>query len=223
MMVAVAIVGILTALATFALGAATRSARTSGQKFDIVQLVQFARSRAQVTGADVYVIFGNLDSRDVSSRDVAPRVLVYEDANRNLRLEANADDLMAAALADETNIREEISGAGSFFGESGLTFVPRDEALAVPACTLARLPTYLPVTAERVNNGSCTAWCTFCEVQPSGCTGAIRFTPDGMGRIVTRTDVAGTGGVLRLLDPSDPNNATCMAIGEPSGFVVAID
>ena len=206
MMVVVAIFAILTALATFALGSATRSARISGQKFDIVQLVQFARTRAQVTGSDVYVVFANLDSRDASSREVAPRVLVYEDANRNLRLAANADNLMPAVLADELNIREDITGAGRFFGETGLAFVPRDPAATVPACSLARLPTYIPVTGDRMGNGDCTAWCTFCEVQPSGCTGAIRFTPDGMGRIVTRSAATGTGGVLQLLDASDPEN-----------------
>lgn len=220
-MVVVAIIGILVSLAAFAFGRATRQARTSGARFKVINTLQIAKQASLARGADVYVVFSNLDSTASWPRESAGRVVVYEDADGTLRDAAAVDDIMATVNANPANIREDLTAStGQVFGDTGLAFVNTD-GNAISPCATATLPAYLRITGPRLTDQNCQAFCTFCEVQTAGgCVGAVRFSSNGRARVVTG-DV-GQGGLVKLVDPIDGNNATCVAIAEPSGIAVTV-
>ncbi|MBI3185181.1 MAG: prepilin-type N-terminal cleavage/methylation domain-containing protein [Myxococcales bacterium] len=232
MMVTVAILGILVGLAAFALGAATRSAKLSGARFDVVNFLGQARATAVSRGHDVYVVFTNLESTttfdsslaDALKTSVAPRVIVYGDPTLALRGQTNAQ-ILAAIAAGPSDVIDQVSGGGVTYGSSGLTFIDRNSTV-VPDCNnISTLkPPYLQVSGARLSNASraCSkAWCTFCTTDGS-CTGTIRFSGDGTARVVNSPN-AGSGGVVQLVDPDKATDRRyCILISEPAGLAMAM-
>jgi prepilin-type N-terminal cleavage/methylation domain-containing protein len=217
------ILAVLVALAVFGLSSATRQARLSGAKFTFLSTLNMARQRAMARGADVYVIVSNLDSTTNWPPSDAARVLVYEDLN--LQLRTLPPDVMAVVDANPGSVREEFNAAGDTFGSSGFAFVNLGSG-AVGACSaaeMAQLPPYVSVTGSRATTTPCArAWCTFCRQEAGRCIGLIRFNADGQARLITEPTNTGTGGLIKLVNPTDATRSACIAIGEPSGVAIIL-
>lgn len=223
------ILAVLVALAVYAMSGATRQARLSGAKFTFISTLNMARQRAMARGADVYVIVSNLDSTASWPPSNAARVLVYEDLN--LQLRTLPPNVMAVVDANPGNVREEFTAAGDTFGSSGFAFVNLGTGPVGPCspAEMARLPPYVSVTNARATTTQCNrAWCTFCRRQGSQCVGLIRFNADGQARLLAQdlelppTTPASTGGLIKLVNPTDASRSACIAIGEPSGVAIIL-
>lgn len=214
-MVVVGVLGILTGLTVFSLSGVVRSARLSGQRFTLVRALDFARSRALAVGRDVYVLFVDVDQDRVAPDPRAPRMLVYDDREMALRghLADAANNPLEVVDAHPGNIRERFVADAS----SGLFF--RSHAgTTVASCPMESLPPYFGITGERRTRQDCApAWCTFCSKFGSMCVGAIRFSADGVARVVTGP--AGSGGMIKLVDLDDARRSVCIGITEPAGLV----
>lgn len=221
--VTLGILAVLVALAVYGMSGATRQARLSGAKFTFISTLNMARQRAMAQGSDVYVIVSNLDSTESWPPSDAARVLVYEDPT--LALRTLPPNVMAVVNANPGNIREEFTAAGDTFGSSGFAFVNLGSG-PVGACLaeeMARRPPYVSVTGSRATDTQCDrAWCTFCRKQSAQCIGLIRFNADGQARLITESTNTGTGGLIKLVNPTDASRSACIAIGEPSGVAIIL-
>jgi prepilin-type N-terminal cleavage/methylation domain-containing protein len=214
-MVVVAIVGILAGLCIFGLSRAVNAARVTGNRFSLIQTIDFARQRAIAVGRDVYVVFANIDRPERYPSPLSARVLVYDDTTSSMR--ASLDALLAGIDANPAGVRERFIASDS----SAMLF--RFEGGAPVIGTIVK-PGYVTLSASRQTPvGDCSpALCTFCEKQGDSCVGAVRFSPDGTARIVTGPE--GTGGVIALVAPDakDRQRAAVLAITEPAGLVVTL-
>jgi type II secretory pathway pseudopilin PulG len=216
--VVVGVVAILTAMSAVGISRLTRSSRTSGERFTVMSSFTFARSRAVAMGRDVYVLFANVDKASVAPAADAPQVLVYDDADLQLRawLADPDNDPMAVVNANPGNIRDRFVATST----SGLFFRGQDTA-NVSSCNLAKIPLYLPITGARRTQQDCApAFCTFCRKYGSTCVGAVRYSADGVARLVTGP--SGSGGLIKLVQLDDPTHSICLAISEPAGATSTI-
>lgn len=217
-MVVLAVVGVLTALTVYAIGGVSRTTRLSGAGFTVVGSFAQAKQRAIAQGTDVYLIFNNLDSTD-------PNVIIYQDNALALRAPAAAADIMSVVNANPDNVRERLlTGGTGQFGYTGLAFItsPGSGKMPGPNLTSYPLPSYLSVSSARRTDQQCSrTFCTFCVSQnSSSCIGAVRFDSRGNATIVTGS--AGSGGLVRLVNPANSKQGTTLAISEPSGIATPL-
>ncbi len=232
LMIVVAIAGLLASMAFYGLTSATRAARVSSARFNLVSTFDQARSRALAKGTDVYVILSNVTSQEPPLIGDPARLMIVEDRGTSLR--ANAGNLIAhinaqaAVPANERTVWvvENETGGGVNYANGWLTPTPLGD---VPArsCEEDVSPSRGMLSVNRTNNGNgcAPAWCTFCEQQEGQCIGAVRFGPDGMLTTITGPAPAGggaplRGGILRLVNLDDDSRSFCLAYGEPSGVIV---
>jgi len=200
----VAIIAVVTGLATVSLARARPRANLASAATELHALVHGARQQALATGRDVAVL---IFPASAAPGGATGRVVVYEDGDFTLfddTAAVNFDDLDPAETA--TGPRSTV--VTRFDLPVGVTFGPR---AGIDPITLVAPYSGIPVDAE----------CTFCEGAGAARRGAVVFDSHGRARFHSKNGppLDAIGGSLHLTAPELGDEIRTLVVGGSTGSV----
>ena len=224
MMVVVAIIGILAALATVAMIYGTGKARLNNASFEVASLASVAQMRASSTGKPHYLIF--YEKGAGAALEAGVMLLEREERTGLAALDWSAfDPTNDATFGPGTYVfdRIRLTSPSNGFSRGAVNWGKKTSFESLGAT----LPAPYSAIALSASGGSgLMAGCSFCQNGGGGThLGAIRFSPDGMNRVVTPTaNPPLAGGFVVLENTASKESATpkLIAFSMPSGAVNVI-
>jgi Tfp pilus assembly protein FimT len=178
-MTAVAIMGILAALAAYSMQGMSKRASLTTAANDFISAINLAKSRAVATNSNVWVlVYPNLDAVAAGGEVAGPNGawFVYEDRDGDFAASFTSFDPAAPAVG--TNDR--LNGSINFIANYGKGNTV--SKISFGLLTVQTLPA--PFDALTCADADTDCGCSFCSGAGTGRRGAIIFRPDGSAGLV---------------------------------------
>jgi prepilin-type N-terminal cleavage/methylation domain-containing protein len=213
-MTAVAIIGLLAAMAVTAMAYGTGRARMDNSTFEVAALMAAGQVRATSQGVPYYAV-------------------VYQegDTERLLLLERRDDDPLGPVDWATANLANDLADVGGIvrdrmtLGRSSASKSVTFADLELASNPIQPNPLPQPFSAISVKRGGTSSelarGCSFCVEGAGGARGVIRFNPDGTVQLLTGGTQATAGGVLAFTPDTEQQRniiTRMVVISAPSGL-----